>query len=62
MNNENERPGLAEATELRFVFDRMPDQNGCIFIEVENEHGAGVKAGEWRIRPDGLAELIVRRW
>jgi hypothetical protein len=44
---------------LMFVFDRMPDQNGCTFVEVENEEGQSVNAGEWRLRDDGLADLVV---
>lgn len=44
---------------LMFVFDRMPDQDGCIFIEVENAEGQSVCAGEWRGRDDGLVELVV---
>lgn len=44
---------------LMFVFDRMPDQDGCTFVEVENEEGQSVNAGEWRLRDDGLAELVV---
>lgn len=44
---------------IMFVFDRMPDQHGCTFIECETEEGASINAGEWRIRADGLAELVV---
>jgi len=44
---------------LCFVFDRMPDQDGCTFIECETEEGASINAGEWRDRPDGLVELVV---
>ena len=46
-------------TVLNFVCDRTPDQNGCRFIECENEHGESIKAGEWRLRDDGLVELRV---
>lgn len=45
---------------LMFVFDRMPDQDGCTFIEVENEDGQSVNAGDWRLRADGLVELVVQ--
>ena len=44
---------------LMFVFDRMPDQDGCVFVEVESAEGHSVCAGEWRERPDGLVELVV---
>src|SRR6185295_1396342 len=50
---------MSEYKNLRFVFDRMPDQYGCTFIECETEEGASINAGEWRNRPDGLAELVV---
>jgi uncharacterized coiled-coil protein SlyX len=44
---------------LMFVFDRMPDQDGCTFVEVEKESGESICAGEWRDRADGLVELVV---
>jgi hypothetical protein len=50
---------MSEVKSLMFVFDRMPDQDGCTFIEVENAEGQSVCAGEWRDRDDGLVELVV---
>ncbi|QZA71277.1 hypothetical protein AH02_34 [Pseudomonas phage AH02] len=44
---------------LKFVFDPFPDHNGCLFIEVEDEQGKSLRAGEWRERQDGLVELVV---
>lgn len=44
---------------VHFVCDRIPDQNGCIFIECEDENGNSINAGEWRLRGDGLVELVV---
>lgn len=46
---------------LHFVCDRIPDQNGCTFIECENSEGSSINAGEWVVRPDGLAQLVVLR-
>lgn len=50
---------MSEVKSLMFVFDRMPDQDGCTFIEVENAEGQSICAGEWRNRDDGLVELVV---
>lgn len=48
-------------TAVHFVCDRMPDPDGCRFIELENPQGEslGDEAGKWEIRPDGLAQLVV---
>lgn len=48
-------------TTVHFVCDQMPGQDGCRFIELENPQGEslGAEAGEWEIRPDGLAQLVV---
>ena len=32
---------------LYIVFDGPPGPDSCRFVEVENQHGASVKAGEW---------------
>jgi hypothetical protein len=47
--------------ELRIVFDGPPSHESGRFVEVEDEHGHGVNAGEWRERPDGLWELVILR-
>ena len=47
--------------ELRFVFHDFPSHEPAQFIEVETPDGRSVNAGEWRKRPDGLVELVVRR-
>jgi hypothetical protein len=46
---------------VHFVCDRLPDQDGCRFIELENPQGEslGDESGKWEIRPDGLAQLVV---
>lgn len=46
-------------TELHFIFDAMPGPEGPRLIEVEDQNGHSIKAGEWRTRPDGLVELVV---
>ena len=47
--------------ELRIVFDAPPSHESGRFVEVENEWGQSVRAGEWRTRPDGLWELVIPR-
>jgi hypothetical protein len=45
---------------LRLVFDAFPSPNGSRFIEAEDANGRSVNCGEWRARPDGLVELVIR--
>lgn len=53
-------PGGPKAfRELRIVTDRLPDSEGCRFIEVEDADGKSVRAGKWRSRNDGTAELVI---
>lgn len=51
----------SKLTTVHFVCDRLPDQDGCRFIELENSQGEslGAEVGKWEIRPDGLAQLVV---
>ena len=44
---------------LCIVFDGPPGPESGRFIEVENENGRGLRAGEWRERPDGLWSLDI---
>jgi hypothetical protein len=46
--------------ELHIIFDGPPSHESGRFIEVEDENGRGVNAGEWRKRNDGLWELVIR--
>lgn len=46
--------------ELRIVCDQIPSNNGCVFVECEDETGSSIRAGEWRERDDGLAELVIK--
>lgn len=41
------------------VFDRLPDQDGANFIEVEDMKGASIKVGEWWARQDGTVALRI---
>ena len=45
--------------ELRIVFDGPPSHEGGRFVEVEDASGKGIRAGEWRERPDKLWELVI---
>lgn len=45
--------------ELHIVFDGFPSHDGPRFIEVEDESGKSINAGEWRRRDDGFCELII---
>lgn len=49
------------STVLNFVCDRLPDPDGCRFIELENDRGeiVGEDVGVWHHRDDGLVELRV---
>jgi len=42
------------------VFDGPPSHESGWFVEVENESGASVKAGEWIDRGDGYWALRLR--
>lgn len=44
---------------LHIVFDGPPSHKSGRFVEVEDEHGRSINAGEWRERFDGLWELII---
>lgn len=46
---------------VNFVCDRLPDPDGCRFIELENDRGESVgdDVGVWHHRNDGLVELRV---
>ena len=39
---------------IRIVFDGPPSHESGRFVEVENEHGEGLRFGEWIKCPDGL--------
>jgi hypothetical protein len=60
LKSENEALRSKLST-VHLVCDRLPDQDGCRFIELENPQGEslGAEAGKWEIRPDGLAQLVV---
>jgi hypothetical protein len=41
------------------VFDGFPSPDGPRFIELENDDGKSINAGEWKDRADGLTELVL---
>jgi|SRR4051812_17836822 hypothetical protein len=45
--------------ELRLVFERLPGTHSIRFIDAEDASGQSVNIGEWRLRSDGRAELVV---
>lgn len=51
---------MQQAREIHVVCDRPPGRDMPTLIEVEDEHGRGINAGEWRKRPDGYWELVLR--
>ncbi len=46
---------------IDIVFDGLPGPEGPRFIEVENDQGASINAGEWIERDDGFAALRIDR-
>lgn len=46
----------SERIPVYIIFDGHPDMDAG-FVEVETADGCGVRAGEWRERPDGLWQL-----
>lgn len=51
----------AATSDIRVVFDGPPGPESGRFVECENGEGHCIDAGDWRERPDGLWELIIRR-
>lgn len=45
--------------EIRIVFDGPPGPEAGRFVEVENENGQSICAGEWYEREDGPWELRI---
>tara|TARA_B100002003_G_scaffold128209_1_gene118518 strand:- start:987 stop:1337 length:351 start_codon:yes stop_codon:yes gene_type:complete len=45
---------------MRIITTGFPGPGkGCLFVEVEDDDGRIIDAGEWRKREDGLAELVL---
>jgi len=45
---------------MRIITTGFPGPGkGCLFVEVEDDDGRSIDAGEWRKREDGLAELVL---
>jgi len=51
---------MHETQEIHVVFDSLPGRDMPTLIEVEDENGRGIDAGQWRERPDGYWELVLR--
>ncbi len=51
---------MEEIQEIHVVFDGPPGRNMPTLIEVEDQHGRGINVGQWRERPDGYWELVLR--
>ena len=47
------------AKTIRIVFDGPPGPEAGRFVEVEDEKGCSIDAGEWRKRDDGYWELVL---
>lgn len=45
--------------QLHIVFHAMPGPEPAQLIEIEDGTGRSVSAGEWRMRQDGKAELLL---
>jgi hypothetical protein len=46
--------------EIRVVFDGPPGRNMPTLVEIEDPAGRAIDVGQWRERPDGYWELIIR--
>lgn len=47
---------------VKVIFTDFPSAgNDCVFVEVENDLGKSIDAGYWRLRDDGLVELVISR-
>lgn len=44
---------------INVAFTAPPSAQSGTFVEVENDLGASIKAGEWVARPDGLWALRI---
>src|SRR5690606_20817451 len=53
------RAGGRGVSFIDIVFDGPPEHNAPRFVEVEDEHGAGIRAGDWLQRDDGYWVLRI---
>lgn len=44
---------------MKIIFDDGPGPKSGRFVEVENDKGESIRAGEWSQRPDGLWQLKI---
>lgn len=59
VNTPPEVLGTSPVTYVDVLFDRLPDQDGCNFIDCVDENGQGINAGEWIKREDGTVALRI---
>ena len=50
---------MERSKQIRIVFDAPPGRNMPTLVEVEDEQGRCIDAGQWRERPDGYWELVL---
>jgi hypothetical protein len=50
---------MDDVREIHLICDRPPGRDMPTLIEVEDEQGRSIDAGEWRERPDGYWELVL---
>jgi len=46
--------------EIHVVFDARPGKDMPTLVEIEDESGRSIDAGQWRQRPDGYWELVFQ--
>ncbi len=51
---------MEDAREIHVVCDRPPGRDMPTLIEVEDEYGRSIDVSNWRERPDGYWELVLR--
>ena len=50
---------MERSRQIRIVFDAPPGRDMPTLVEVEDEQGRCIDAGQWRERPDGYWELVL---
>ena len=46
---------------IHVLFDGPPDAQAGRFVEVENDNGESIKAGEWVDRGNGMWALVIEQ-
>lgn len=58
-HDEDTLPLYTAVERVHIIFDGPPSHESGRFVEVENDAGASIRAGEWIERPDGLWDLVI---